>query len=125
MIGLCSHHNDYRLAWNINDALSISLTKCSDDFIVVNKKGQRASEHSLYEYRDQENMLEYYLVKNKSFGKYLIPEKPAIDYFLFLVENHFCDPEDLLNKLRSIPSVLGGFLFEPKEFESTELLVFN
>lgn len=125
MIGLCSHHNDYRLAWGINETLAISLTKCAEDFVVVNKKGQRVSEHSLYEFRDQENMVEYFLIKNKSLGKYLIPEKPAVDYFLFLVENHIIDPDDLLQKLRNIPSILGGFLFDPEEFESTELLVFN
>jgi hypothetical protein len=55
----------------------------------------------------------------------LIPEKPAIDYFLFLFENHIWDPEDLLVKLKNISSVLGGFIFDPEEFESTELLVFN
>jgi hypothetical protein len=125
MIGLCSHHNDYRLAWGINEVLSVRLTKCSEDFIVVNKKGQRLSAHSLYEFRDPENLIEYYLVKNKSFGKFLIPEKPTIDYFLFLLENHLSDPENLLNKLRAIPSILAGFLFDPEDFESTELLVFN
>ncbi len=125
MIGLCSHHNDYRLAWGMNEALAISLTKCPEDFVVVNKRGQGVSKHSLYEFRDQENLVEYYLIKNKSLGKYLIPEKQAVDYFLFLVDNHVFDPSVLLLKLRNIPSILGGFLFNPKEFESTEMLVFN
>jgi hypothetical protein len=109
----------------MKEALAISLTKCPEDFVVVNKRGQGVSKHSLYEFRDQENLVEYYLIKNKSLGKYLIPEKQAVDYFLFLVENHVFDPSVLLLKLRNIPSILGGFLFNPKEFESTEMLVFN
>jgi hypothetical protein len=125
MLGLCSHHNDYRLAWGINEELSIQLKKAEEDYVITNKKGQKVSQHSLYEFRDEENLIEYYLIKNKSLGKYLIPEKPAIDYFLFLFENHIWDPEDLLVKLKNISSVLGGFIFDPEEFESTELLVFN
>jgi hypothetical protein len=113
------------LAWGINEGLNIQLKKAEEDYVITNKKGQKISQHSLYEFRDEENLIEYYLIKNKSLGKYLIPEKPAIDYFLFLFENHIWEPEDLLVKLKNISSVLGGFIFDPEEFESTELLVFN
>lgn len=125
MIGICSHHNDYRLAWSLNERLNIQLTKSDDDYIVVNKKGLRMSEHSFYEFRDTENLTEYYLIKNKSQGKFLIPEKPAIDYFLFLFENHLLDPIELVEDLKSVSSVLGGFVFDPEEFDSTENIVFD
>jgi hypothetical protein len=55
----------------------------------------------------------------------LIPEKPSVDYFLFLFENHLVDPEALTQQLRDIPSVLGTFLFNPEEIQSTENIVFN
>lgn len=125
MIGICSHHNDYRLAWSLNERLNIQLTKSEDDYIVVNKKGLRMSEHSFYEFRDTENLTEYYLIKNKSQGKFLIPEKPAIDYFLFLFENHVLDPIELVEDLKNVSSVLGGFVFDPEEFDSTENIVFD
>ena len=48
MIGICSHHNDYRLVWGINNVLDLSLEKADEDFIVVNKKGQNLSNHSLF-----------------------------------------------------------------------------
>ncbi len=125
MLGLCSHHNDYRLAWGINEGLNIQLKKSEEDYVIKNKKSEKISQHSFYEFRDEENLIEYYLIKNKSFGKFLIPEKPAIDYFLFLFENYIWEPEQLLAELKSVPSILGGFIFNPEEFESTELLVFN
>lgn len=125
MIGICSHHNDYRLAWGLNEKLNIQLNKVADDYIVVNKKGIRMSEHSLYEFKDAENLIEYYLIKNKNQGKFLIPEKPLIDYFLFLFENHILDPNELIDDLREIPSVLGTYVFDPEEFSSTENIVFN
>ena len=125
MIGICSHHNDYRLAWGINERLNIQLTKAEEDYIAVNKKGVRVSEHSLYEFKDEDCLTEYYLVKNKNQGKLLVPEKPSIDYFLFLFENHLIDPDELTQQLREIPSVLGTFLFNPEEIQSTENIVFN
>lgn len=125
MYGICSHHNDYRLAWGINEKLGIQLIKCDEDYVVVNKKGLKMSTHSLYEFKDEENMTEYYLIKNKNFGKFLIPEKPTIDFFIFLFENHMWDPDDLIDQLRNVPSVLGAFVFDPEEFESTQNIVFN
>lgn len=125
MIGICSHHNDYRLAWGINERLAIQLIKVDEDYVVTNKKGLKMSSHSIYEFKDQENLIEYYLIKNKSLGKFLIPEKPTVDYFLFLFENHEWEIEDLIDELRSVPSILGIFIFDPEEFDSTENLVFN
>jgi hypothetical protein len=125
LIGICSHHNDYRLAWSINDRLKLRLQKADENYIVVNKKGEKISEHSYYEYIDEETHIHYYLIKNKVQGKFLIPEKPSIDYFLFLYENHLLEPDDLLCELREIPSVLGGFIFAPESIGSTEYIVFN
>lgn len=124
MIGICSHHGDYRLVWGINDKLSLRLEKADEDFVTVNKKGQHLSRHSLYEFKDQENLIEYYLIKNKSEGKFLIPEKQEVDYFLFLRENNLDDTAELIQKLKAVSSVLAVFTFNPEEILSTENLVF-
>ena len=125
MIGICSHHNDYRLAWGLNEKIDIQLIKVEEDYVVSSKKGVQLSSHSMYEFKDPENLIEYYLIKNKNHRKFLIPEKPSVDYFLFLFENHLWDVEDLVSELREIPSILGVFIFNPEEFDSTENLVFN
>ena len=125
MIGICSHHNDYRLAWGLNEKIDTQLIKVEEDYVVSSKKGVKLSSHSMYEFKDPENLIEYYLIKNKNQGKFLIPEKPSVDYFLFLFENHLWDVEDLVSELREIPSILGVFIFDPEEFDSTENLVFN
>jgi hypothetical protein len=125
MIGICSHHNDYRLVWGINDVLELHLSKAHEDFIVVNKKGTFLSQHSLYEYKDEDNLLEYYLIKNKHFGKFLIHEKPTIDYFLFIYGIDYEDLESISQKLKQLQSVLAIFSLDPMEIESTENLVFR
>ncbi len=38
MIGICSHHSDYRLAWGINQHLGLHLIKCEENFELMNKK---------------------------------------------------------------------------------------
>jgi hypothetical protein len=125
MIGICSHHSDYRLAWNINEQLKIQLSKSETDYIAVNKKGEILSSHSQYEFRDIENLTEYYLIKNNQLGKMLIPEKPSIDFFLFLVENHSWDLPVLIQQLKNASSVLGSYVFDPKEVSSAENLIFD
>lgn len=125
MIGICTHHSDYRLAWGINDRLNIHLTKLDEDYVTYNKKGEEVSSHSMYGFYDKENRVDLFLVKNKSQGKYLIPEANTIDYFLFICENHSVDPEDLIRKLKQVNSILGAYSFEPEELSSAQNLVFS
>jgi hypothetical protein len=125
MIGICSHHSDYRLAWGINQCLAIHLSRCEEDYIVTNKKGEAVSSHSMYEFADEENRLDYFLVKNKMLGNYLIPEKPSIDFFLFLCDNAVIEIDDLMRQLKSVSSILGVYPFDPEEIDSAEYLVFR
>jgi hypothetical protein len=124
MLGLCTHHSDYRLAWGINENIGLKLTRCDEDYVVTDKKGEIVSTHSMYEFNDEENRLSYFLVKNKHQGKYLIPEKPSIDYFLFLNDNNAVDPDELMVELKNVPSVLGVYEFDPMEIDSAGSIVF-
>jgi len=125
MIGICSHHSDYRLVWGINDTIKLKLVKSDDDFCVTNKKGETISEHSMYTFVDEDNRIEYYLIKNKIQGKLLIPEKASIDYFLFLCDNTSISVDELLSELKTVASILAAYQFDPAEIPSTENIVFN
>jgi len=103
----------------------LKLVKSDDDFGITNKKGETVSEHSMYTFVDEENRLEYYLIKNKIQGKLLIPEKAAIDYFLFLCNNSSMEIEELMKGLKSVESVLAAYQFDPAEIPSTENIIFN
>ncbi len=124
LIGLSSHHSDYRLAWSINSCLGIKLEKCAENFEFYNRKDELQSKHSMYYFQDSDERTEFYLIKNKSEGKFLIAEKPAIDFFLFL-NNNCLNLEELITKMREVPSILGVYAFNPEELESTENIVFN
>ena len=124
LIGICSHHSDYRLVWGLNQELRLQLAKCDDLFAITNKKGQVVSEHSYYFWFDEENLVEFYLIRNKSEGKFLIPERNQIDYFLFVRENTILDLDDMLEQIKKINSVMAAYLFDPEALPSTEQIVF-
>lgn len=124
LIGICSHHSDYRLVWGLNQELRLQLAKCDDLFAITNKKGQVVSEHSYYFWFDEENLVEFYLIRNKSDGKFLISERNQIDYFLFVRENTILDVDDMLEQIKKINSVMAAYLFDPETLPSTEQIVF-
>lgn len=124
LIGICSHHSDYRLAWGINQKLGLHLAKCDEEYCITDKKGTMVSSHSMYEYLDEHNRLMYYMIKNKHQGKFLIPEKPGIDFFLFLCDNWAVDIAEIIVELKSVPSILGVYPFDPEELASAQNIVF-
>ena len=124
VIGICSHHSDYRLAWSINETLALKLRKCEKDFVLSSRSGKITSSHSAYEFKDEEYRLDYFLIKNKSKGSYLIQEKTTIDYFLFLCDNAAVEVDELIQKLKTAPSILAAYRFNPDEIASAENLVF-
>lgn len=125
LIGICSHHSDYRLAWGINKILELELTKSDEPFVIQSKKGTIVSQHSFHVFIDEVDHMEWYLIKNKSEGKFLIPEKNQIDYFLILRENVLHDLDDLVEQIRESNSVMAAYVFEAAAIPSAELIIFE
>lgn len=124
LVGICSHHSDYRLAWGINQELQSSLAKSDELFVVTSKKGQELSAHSYHFWNDEENLIEFYLIKNKCEGKFLLPEKNQIDYFLFLRNNSVLEPGEIVEKLKRINSVMAAYEMDPNSIPSAEQIIF-
>lgn len=125
IIGICSHHNDYRLAWSINASLGFHFEQLSEAYQLVHvKKGQKLKTmHTMFEFHDIENHLCYTLIKNKADGKFLIPEKPSIDFFLLIRDREMINLESFCSKLRMVSSVVAVFPFEPEELNSIENII--
>jgi hypothetical protein len=125
LIGICSHHSDYRLAWGINKILDLQLTKSEEPFVIQSKKGTIVSQHSFHVFIDEVDHMEWYLIKNKSEGKFLIPEKNQIDYFLVLRENVLHDLDEIVERIRESNSVMAAYVFEASTIPSAELIIFE
>ncbi len=124
LIGLCSHQSDYRVCWSVNEHLGLHLSKSLEPFMVSGKKGEVISSHSLYEWYDENNTVEYFLIKNKYNTQFLIPEKSQIDYFLVIREAGIVDVDDFLTKIKEISSILTAFIYEPGDLKSGSKLIF-
>lgn len=126
VVGICSHHNDYRLAWSINSTLGFHLEQSADPFFITHtKKGITTHQsHSMFEYYEDEDRVTYFLIKNKENGKFLIPERPTIDFFLFVYKNNSIDLTILSDKLRNVNSILAVFQLDVESLPSTENIIF-
>lgn len=124
LIGLCSHQGDYRVCWSINEKIGLRLTKSIEPFMVSGKKGVVNSSHSLYEWEDENNSVVYYFIQNKNKGKFLVPEKSQIDFFLVVQEAGVVDLDELLKQLKQIPSILTAISFDPYDLKSANKFIF-
>lgn len=123
LIGICTHHNDYRLAFEMNQQFDISLAK-SDELIEKHLKSKK-EEHvffPFYQYIDENSETSYILVKNKNINTYLVSEKPSIDFF-FIVRSFDETPiRQLIDQMKMIQIVIGAYDFDPYELESMKYI---
>lgn len=124
LIGLCSHQSDYRVCWSINEHLGLHLSKSLEPFMVSGKKGDVISSHSFFEWNDENDAVDYFLIKNKYNTQFLIPEKSQIDYFLVIREAGIIEVDDFLTKIKEISGILTAFIFDPGELKSGSKLIF-
>ena len=126
LIGICSHHSDYRLMWSLNSILNLGLTKEKDLFLVEGPKKNGNMEFPSYYYKDVLDYTFYRVIKNKFGAHTLISEANNIDYFLFVQNGSNNDMKlNLINKLRECDAVLGVFDLDPAGFNSTQYIDLN
>ncbi|MBU2020666.1 MAG: IPExxxVDY family protein [Bacteroidetes bacterium] len=116
IFGICSHHPDYRLAFEINQKLNLRLFKSDHDFIPDLKKGTPGA-FSCFEHID-EDFGAFYLIKNSAIGKHLIPEKSMIDYFLFVNQLNGIEIQKTVKILNDIGIVLATYHFDSSHLPS-------
>jgi hypothetical protein len=108
----------------MNELFDVQLEKPHDLFEICSSKGDLLS-FPYYIFRDRENFINIFFIKNKNEGSFLIPEKKQIDYFVFLINNHLYDITHFISKLKSISAILAAYQFTPTEFNSTEHILFD
>lgn len=122
LVGISCHSKDYRLCWEINNILNIDLIRTED--LEIQKKGILNS-HSFYEFIDEDNHLEYFLISNKAENGYLIPEQKRVDFFLMakgnISNNH---TNDIICKINTLSLVLTSFSLDPTQLKSKQNLLF-
>ncbi len=107
IIGICTHLEDYKLAWHINKLLNINLVKYSD---IVNEDGLG---FSFYLYDGGENCNTFNLVEIVNSEGRWVNFSPATDYLIVI--RNFINDENLakiLEKIKSIENVQLAYLID-------------
>ncbi|WP_456378730.1 IPExxxVDY family protein [Lutibacter sp.] len=138
LVGIHSTEEDYRLAYLLNKHLKTKLIRFKHplDFKDSN------AEFPLFEYKDVNNFMNYYLINNKysqlvnnqqeglfegnySTIAYLIPEKKNVDFFLKI---EGCNQQNFVNsvvdKLNNIQQIITSYSMEPNTLKSKDYLIF-
>lgn len=123
LFGIICQHHDYRLCFEMNRAMNLSLERTTDLEITLNK-GKDKIKTSRFEYKDGFGN-EYFVLSNKASSGLLIAEYKNIDYFFMVREPiPVHDKSQLEKKLRSIPVVLGAYHLEPEKIKTGERFIF-
>lgn len=122
LIGICCHIKDYRLSWEINQGLTLSLSKETN--FEVSQNGELQS-HAFYSYLDKDNSIEYFLISNRSNKGVLIPEENNCDYFMVIKgARKEQEVKELLQKIAALKHVLKSYIIEVEELKSKQNLLF-
>jgi len=96
MYGVFCHHNAYRLAWQLNRDLHFYFQQKNNSYFPF----------PLFQSYDRINRTIYSLVQNKNNNQRFIIEKPYIDYLLTVHAELSDSNTTLIERLRTIPSIL-------------------
>lgn len=106
VVGINSSLIDYKLAWSINNKLSLDLVRYDDlEFEGTN--------YAFFYYNAGENYNVYNLVSLVRKDRFLYPFKPRLDYLL-LIQNSL-SPErqiHIMRSLREIEGIVHAFVIE-------------
>lgn len=105
LIGITTAVRGYKLAWELNQRLSVNLVKQPD--LVVGFKNSDEKAFSFYSFETPINRLKVFKNRpvDQETGKYfLIPEFPHFDFIILAaMEEH--KHQQLIDLLKSIPSI--------------------
>jgi hypothetical protein len=119
LIGIVCSEKDFRLCWMLNNQLDLKLVKVEDHV-------SGAGNHSLFAFINDELMLEYYLVANKSnTGKLLLEEHQHTDYFI-IIKGEITDDEKkyFAEQIKKLSSVSASYLIDADTLKSKHNLIF-
>lgn len=123
LFGIACQFKDYRLTNEINQKLSIKLTR-RDDFDIFNNKRMEEQGFAFFQFDSVEED-QYCLVSNRSPKGLLVPEQKQIDYFLMIRPGKMrIDENEILIAIKEIPIILAAYKLDIMKLKSKGNLVF-
>jgi len=124
LFGISSHEVDYKLIWQINQAIDVEFARI-DNLVVYNNKLDTDQEFSLFEAEDARKQLQFYFISNRCDNGFLIKEVSNFDYFIKITGEITQDEKKrLIKAIRSIDAVNATLKLDPNCLISRDKLVF-
>jgi hypothetical protein len=83
LLGVVADEPDYKFCWMINRVLEINFEKL-DDLVLYHPKLDADQEFSVFFYENEEAMLTYRIVKNRSDKGYFLDELKNLDFLVHI-----------------------------------------
>jgi len=105
LLGLMADQADYRLCLLINRALGLDLRK-QDDLVLYHRKLDQDQDFSLFEYTDEESLLTYRVIRNRTEEGFFLDELKNLDYLIH-IQGDITEEStsSFFRKISSIPDV--------------------
>ena len=123
LIGIASPENDYRIIWTINNTMGFSFVR-QDDLEIWHKLLDDPQAFHQFRFFDEETLLSYRLITNKSENGYLLEEMTNVDY-LIQIAGEF-DPgyiENLVKNFNKLKEITLAFPLDPSKLKSRKKLL--
>jgi hypothetical protein len=105
LLGISTDEPDYKLCWLINDQLRMSFLK-TENLQVFHKKLNEEQEFSLFQFDDENAMLVYRIIGNRTDTGNFLSELKNIDFLLHIQGDIIQDDiSRLVQKLNSLEAV--------------------
>lgn len=83
LLGLVSDEPDYKLCWLINRTLRMNFEKM-DDLVLFHKKLVKEQDFSIFQYEDEEAMITFRIIKNRTDKGFYLEELKNLDYLIHI-----------------------------------------
>lgn len=83
LLGVVTDEPDYKLCWMINGTLAMNFEK-QDDLKLFHKKINEEQEFSNFFYEDEEAMITFRIIKNRTDKGYYLEELKNLDYLIHI-----------------------------------------
>lgn len=126
LFGLSSAVRDYKLAWELNQALQIRLVRSKDLIIDFNKDNSIVISNFIF----KTTHCTFRLLKNKSCAieeepQYLLPDQKQADYLLMIKDStETINSDNISARLASVRDIDAHIFFDANSLSFKENLIF-
>jgi len=90
LLGIASDLPDYKLCWLINNELETNFERL-DNLELYHKKLDEPQTFSIFQHNDEESLLTYRIIKNRSENGFFLEEVKNLDFLLHIQGEIFPD----------------------------------